>query len=66
MYEPLVTIEERYGSQFLKIDYFQNCANVFVYDYSQRLPLLYSSTMSKSAANAFKEIFLNCGYIPVV
>ena len=60
------TIKERYGSHILTITYFEKSAKVTVEDLSEiKFPLIYSDIMTKENANAYLELFKECGYIEV-
>lgn len=61
---PETELQERHGSHILKIRYFANCdsAQVSVYDIAANLPLIWSSTMKDSQANAALEIFKAVGF----
>jgi len=65
MYDPLATIERYYAGYYLKVDFFENHACLYVYDYLLTRPLVYASSMNKAQAQAYIKIFETVGYIPV-
>ena len=60
--------EYMHGGYRLKIawHYGTDVAQVSMYDLSERLPLRWSSTMTKARANGVKMLFENIGYFDLM
>ena len=65
-YEDVVIIKEMYSGYRLTITYHEKFAQVSIEDLGERLPLIFSKTMTKDDANAYLELFRCCGYVELI
>ena len=65
-YEDVTVIKEMYQGYRLTITYHENFAQVSVEDLGERIPLIFSQTMTKEKANSYLQIFRNCGYVEII
>ena len=65
-YEDVTMIKEMYQGYRLTITYHEKFAQVSVEDLRERLPLIFSQTMTKEKANSYLELFRNCGHVEII
>lgn len=65
-YEDVTMIKEMYQGYRLTITYHEKFAQVSVEDLGERIPLIFSKTMTKENANSYLELFRNCGYVEII